>query len=174
MESESVAILVAALSLVMAALSLGWQIAQYLLSAGRPKATLLHGLSTGGEAYSGPVGSDQERFNLGGLRKQGMTGIEVVGVQVTNHGRAPVIVESVSLRPRGGSMSFMPIGERIGPELPHKLDPGANASWFLDHAHAVRLAEASRSAAGEKVSGVYMAAQLGTGKTIKTKRTLHA
>lgn len=103
-----------------------------------------------------------------------MTGVEVVGVQVTNHGRAPVIVESVSLRPRGGSMSFVPIGERIGPELPHKLEPGANASWFLDHAHAVRLTEASRSAAGEKVSGVYMAAQLGTGKTIKTKRTLRA
>lgn len=174
MESESVAILVAALSLVMAALSLGWQIAQYLLSAGRPKATLLHGLANGGEAYSGPVGADRTGFDLDRLRKQGMTGTEVVGVQVTNHGRAPVIVESVSLRPRGGSMSFVPIGERIGPELPHKLEPGANASWFLDHAHAVRLADVSRSTAREKVSGVYMTAQLGVGKTIKTKRTLRA
>lgn len=173
MESESVALLIAALSLVMAALSLGWQVAQYLLSAGRPKATLLHGLATGSDAYSGPVGSDGKGFDLDQLREQGLIGSEVVGIQVTNHGRASVVVESVKLWPRGGSMAFVPIGERIGPDLPHKLEPGTNASWFLDHAHAVRLAAASRQAAGENVSGVFMAAELGTGKAVKTKRTLH-
>lgn len=172
METESVALLVSALSLILAALALGWQIAQYLLSAGRPKATLLHGLVSSSEAYSGPVRADGRGFDLDGLRRQGMSGFEAVGIQVTNHGRAPVIIESVKLLPRGGAMSLTPIGERVGPDLPHKLEPGANASWFLDLGHAVRLAAASREVLKERVTGVYMTAQLGTGKTVRTPQTL--
>lgn len=172
METESVALLVSALSLVLAALALGWQIAQYLLSAGRPKATLLHGLVSASEAYSGPVRADGKGFDLDGLRRQGMGGFEAVGIQVTNHGRAPVIIESVKLLPRGGAMSLIPIGERVGPDLPHKLEPGANTSWFLDLDHAVPLTAASREVLKERISGVYMTAQLGTGKTVTTRQTL--
>lgn len=172
METESVALLISALSLVLAALALGWQIAQYLLSAGRPKATLIHGLVSASEAYSGPVRADGKGFDLDGLRRQGMGGFEAVGIQVTNHGRAPVIIESVKLLPRGGVMSLTPVGERVGPDLPHKLEPGANASWFLDLDHAGTLAAASREVLKERISGVYMTAQLGTGKTIRTRQTL--
>lgn len=172
METESVALLVSALSLVLAALALGWQIAQYLLSAGRPKATLLHGLVSHSEAYSGPVSVDGKGFDLDGLRSQGMSGFEAVGIQVTNHGRAAVIIESVKLLPRGGTMSLIPVRERVGPDLPHKLEPGANASWFLDLGHAERLAAASREVIKERVSGVYMTAQLGNGKTVRTRQTL--
>lgn len=172
METGSVALPISALSILLAALSIGWQIAQYLLSAGRPKATLLHGLVSPSEAHSGPVPADGKGLNLDGLREQGVSGFEAVGIQVTNHGRAPVVIESVKLLPRGGAMMLIPIGERVGPELPYKLEPGANASWFLDHGHAVRLARASRQVLEENVSGVYMSAQLGTGKSIKTRRTL--
>ncbi|MFC0674569.1 phosphoribosylamine--glycine ligase [Brachybacterium hainanense] len=172
METESVALLVSALSLVLAALALGWQIAQYLLSAGRPKATLLHGLVSPSGVYSGTVRADGNGFDLGGLRGQGTSGFDAVGIQVTNHGRAPVIIESVKLLPRGGAMSLVPVGERVGPDLPHKLEPGANASWFLDLDHAARLAAASREVLKERVSGVYMTAQLGTGRTVRTRQTL--
>jgi len=172
METESVALLVSALSLVLAALALGWQIAQYLLSAGRPKATLLHGLVSSSGAYSGPVRADGRGFDLDGLRRQGTSGFEVVGIQVTNHGRAPVIIESVKLLPRGGALSLTPVGERVGPDLPHKLEPGANASWFVDLGHAGRLAAAAREVLNKQVAGVYMTAHLGTGKTVRTSRTL--
>lgn len=172
METESVALLVSALSLVLAALALGWQIAQYLLSAGRPKAKLLHGLVSSTEAYSGPVRADGRGLDLDGLRRQNMSGFEAVGIQVTNHGRAPVIVENVKLLPRVGAMSFIPIGERVGPDLPYKLEPGANASWFLGLHHATKLAATSREILNERVSGVYMTAQLGTGKTVRTRQTL--
>ncbi|GAA1718157.1 phosphoribosylamine--glycine ligase [Dietzia cercidiphylli] len=174
METESVALLISALSILLAALSIGWQIAQYLLSAGRPKATLLHGLVSHSEALSGPVTANGKGLDVRRLREQALGGFEAVGIQVTNHGRAPVIIESVKLRPRGGVMTLIPISERIGPDLPHKLEPGANASWFLGYDHAVRLAEASREVLKENVSGVYMTAQLGTGNTIKTRRTLRA
>lgn len=174
MKTESVALIISALSLVLAALSIGWQIAQYLLSAGRPKATLLHGLVSESEAYSGPVRPDGRGFDIDGLRSQGLTGFEAVGIQVTNHGRAPVIIESVKLHPRGGAMSLIPVRERVGPDLPYKLEAGANASWFLDYDHAARLAHSSREVLKERVSGVYMSAELGTGKSVKTRRTLRA
>lgn len=174
MQTESVALLISALSILLAALSIGWQIAQYLLSAGRPKAALLYGVGSRSEVVSVPVPANGKRLDLSGLREQGLGGFEAVGIQVTNHGRAPVIIESVKLLPRGGAMTFLPISERVGPDLPHKLEPGANASWFLSYDHAVRLAEASRQVLREDVNGVYMTAQLGTGKTIKTRRTLRA
>lgn len=172
MDAESVALLIAALSLVLASLSLGWQIAQWLLSGGRPRATLMHGVWQGPGAYVGPVGKDGAGFDLTPLRRQGIEGPPVLGIQVTNHGRAPVVVESVQLRPRGGVMRFVPVGERLGPDLPYTLEPGSNASWYLTADHATTLAESSRDVLGEKVTGVYMSAQLGTGKTVTTGQTL--
>ncbi|MHC6176198.1 phosphoribosylamine--glycine ligase [Glutamicibacter endophyticus] len=174
MNTESIALIISLLSLVIAALSIGWQIAQYLLSAGRPKATLLHGLVSSAAAYTGPVGSDEKKRSLDGLLQQGISGVEAIGIQITNHGRAPVIIEKITLFPRGGTMSLVPLGELIGPDLPYKLEPGANSSWYVDYLHATRLIASSREVLREKVSGVYMSAQLGTGKSIKTRRTLRA
>ncbi|OZF42110.1 phosphoribosylamine--glycine ligase [Rhodococcus sp. 14-2470-1a] len=172
MDAAGVALLISALSLVLAGLSLGWQIAQWLLSAGRPKASLMHGLSDGAQAWVGPVRKDGTGFDMSRLRQQGVTGSPVVGVQVTNHGRAPVVVETVAMLPRGGSARLVPIGERIGPDLPLTLQPGANASWYLSAEHAERLVRSSREVLHERVSGVYMTAQLATGKTVETPRTL--
>jgi len=173
-DPAAIALLISALSLVLAGLSLGWQVAQWLLSAGRPKATLMHGLADGGQAFVGPVRKDGTGVNIADMHRQGITGSAVVGIQVTNHGRAPVVVETVKLLPRGGVMHFMPIGERIGPDLPYKLEAGANASWYMTANHAATLAETSREVLKEKVTGVYMTAQLATGKTIKTRETLRA
>lgn len=170
----AIALLISALSLVLAGLSLGWQVAQWLLSAGRPKATLVHGLADAGQAFVGPVRRDGTGFDIADLQRQGITGSAVVGIQITNHGRAPVVVESVKLLPRGGVMQFMPIGERIGPDLPYKLEAGANATWYMTANHAATLVETSRDVLREKVTGVYMTAQLATGKTIRTRRTLRA
>lgn len=171
MESSGVAILISALSLVLACLSLGWQVSQWLLSAGRPKATLVHGLVSNLGAYFGPVGPDGAGYDLGILRQQGIDGFETVGIVITNHGRSPVVIDSVKLTPRGGVMQFVPNAERIGPELPYTLGPGSNSTWFIDAKYARALASTSREALKESVVGVYMTAQLGTGKTIKTRRT---
>lgn len=71
-------------------------------------------------------------------------------------------------------MQFVPIGNVLGPDLPYRLEPGTNASWYVTEDNAARLAHSSREALGELVTGVYMTAQLGTGKTVKTPRTLRA
>lgn len=174
MHTESIALVISLLSLVIAALSIGWQIAQYLLSAGRPKATLLHGLVSTSTAFTGPVGTDEKKRSIEGLLNQGISGVEAVGIQITNHGRAPVIIEKITLFPRGGTMSLVPLRELLGPDLPYKLEPGANSSWYVDYSHAIRLIASSREVLEENVSGVYMSAQLGTGKSIKTRQTLRA
>lgn len=174
MEPESLALLLSAVSLLVAGLSLGWQVAQWLLSAGRPRAVLFHGVWQGQSAIVGPVPKKGRPLNLDRLRSQGYDGPAVVGVEVTNHGRAPVTVEKVVLHTRGGKMSLVPIAERLGPDLPYRLEPGTNASWYVDADHAVRLAESSREVLKESVTGVYMVAQLATGKSVKTRRTLRA
>lgn len=172
MNAEVAALLISALSLVLAGLSLGWQIAQWLLSAGRPKAKLVHGILNSSEVYSGPVTKKGRPFDLEKFRNQGIDGIAVVGIQITNHGRAPVIIETVTLLPRGGVMRWISVGNLVGPELPHRLKPGTNESWFVPMETAVRLVHSSREALNEEVSGVYMAVQLGTGKAINTSETL--
>ncbi len=172
MGSEAIALVIASISLLVAGLSLGWQPAQWLLSAGRPKAKLLHGVQGRGGLVTGPVEKSGAARNVGSLRGQGFDGPEVIGVQVTNHGRAPVTVDSITLCPRGGTMRFMPQGELIGPQMPHRLEAGTNESWYVDADLANRLVAASRNALDEHISGVYMTVALGTGKSITTPTTL--
>ncbi|NNM46968.1 phosphoribosylamine--glycine ligase [Knoellia koreensis] len=172
MTTEAAALLISAVSLLLAGLSLGWQIAQWLLSAGRPKAVLMHGVWQGAGAYVGPVTADRSPLDLNTLRRQGIDGLEVVGIRVTNHGRAPVSVEWVAVHCRGGTMVFVPEADRLGPGLPYRLEAGTNTSWYVDVDRATRLASSSREVLREPVTGVYMTAQLGTGKTIETSGTL--
>lgn len=172
MESDVIALLISAISLVLAGVSLGWQIAQWLLSAGRPKASLMHGVSKGSGAIVGPVTEAEPGLRTSRLREQGMNGEEIIGIQITNHGRSPVSVERVALCPRGGHTRFIPADQLMGPELPYRLEAGTNASWYLAFDHAHTLVRASRDALGEPVRGVYMRATLGTGKEIQTPETL--
>lgn len=174
MDATAAALLISAVSLLLAGLSLGWQIAQWLLSAGRAKATLMHGLVQREDPYVGPVAKNGSPFDLAKLRRQGIDGPSVVGIQVVNRGRAPLSVERVSLCTRGGTLQFVPIGDVRGPALPYRLAPGTNASWYVSEDNALRLVNSSREALGEPVIGVYMSAQLGTGKTVKTPQTLRA
>ncbi|MCL2468572.1 MAG: phosphoribosylamine--glycine ligase [Micrococcales bacterium] len=172
METEAVALLVAAVSLLVAGLSLGWQMAEWLLSAGRPRATLLLGVAQGAGVYCGPVPKSGRLLDLDQFLRQGIDGPEVLGIQVTNHGRAPVTVDRVAVLTQGGTVSYVPGDDLVGPGLPCTVEPGRNNSWYVPLDKALALASASREAAGEPVTGVYMTALLGTGKAVRTRRTL--
>lgn len=167
-----VSLVIASISLLVAVLSLGWQIGQWLLSGGRPKATLLHGVQGRGGVFTGPVEKAGRSRNVEDLRKQGFYGPEIVGVQVTNHGRASVAVESVALCSRGGGISYVPNGDLIGPQLPYRLDAGTNETWFVDAELGRSLVAVSRNSLQKPTQGVYMTVTLGTGKTIETPTTL--
>lgn len=171
MSTTSTALLISALSLALAGMSLGWQIMQWLLSAGRAKATLLHGLLHGTASYSGPV-KDGEWHDLSSLRSQGFGGQEVVGIRVVNHGRAPVTIGRIVVHAQGGSVTLNPVGNLVGAPLPHVLQPGTNENWYVAAADAIRLATSSREILNDSVSGIYMTAELGTGKVVRTRELL--
>jgi hypothetical protein len=172
MDSSTSALIVSAVSLLVAGLSLGWQVAQWLLSAARAKAVLLHGVLGPGGAYVGPVLREGRAHDVQSLRTQGATGPEVVGVKVTNHGRAPLVVEGVAVKMHGSGMSLVPIADRIGPELPCRIEPGANATWYTPMDGAKALVSSTREVLHHSITGVYMTAELGTGKTVKTRNAL--
>ena len=174
MTTSTAALIVSAVSLLIAGLSLGWQVAQWLLSAARARATLLYGAIGSGGVYVEQVGRKGQRYDLPALRSQGASGPEVLGVKVTNHGRASLVVENVSVKAKGGGMSLTPIGDRIGPELPHRIEPGANATWYTPMDGARALVSSSREVLHHSITGVYMTAELGTGKTVKTHNALRA
>lgn len=174
MELDLVAVLMSAAALFIAGLSLGWQIVVWLLSGGRPESTLVHGVLTDSGSYVGPVRKNGRGYDIRALGDQGIVGVEVVGIQVTNHGRIPINVERVSVLTRGGGMTLTPIGERIGVDMPAKIEPGTNESWYIERVRGDQLVAASREALQEQVSGIYMSAQLGSGKITKTRHTLLA
>lgn len=134
----------------------------------------MQGVLGGGGAYVMPVPKSGGGFDMASLRSQGGVGSEVVGVQVTNHGRLPVTVEAISLEPRGGKLSYMPVADRIGPDLPHAVAPGTNASWYMPREHATNLVASSREVLGEQVTSVYGRAKLATGRSVDTKNDLRA
>jgi hypothetical protein len=134
----------------------------------------MQGVLGGGGAYVMPVPDDGGGFDVASPRRQGIDGGEVIGVQVTNHGRMPVTIEAISLEPRGGKLSYMPVADRIGPDTPHTVAPGTNASWYMPREHAVTLAESSREMLHEQVTSVYGRAKLATGEFVDTKNELRA
>lgn len=89
---STAALLVSCISLVVSGLALGWQIAMWLLNGGRIRTRLMHGVVGRGGVAVGPVKRDSRRLNLGSLRSQGWNGPEVLGIEVTNVGRARVQV----------------------------------------------------------------------------------
>src|SRR5690554_5403039 len=105
---------VACVSLLLSAGSIGWQAASWKLDGGRVRVRLVHGTLGSGGVASGPVGRDGSRRDLRLSRSSGFNGPEVVGIAVTNVGRASVRVDryAVELGRREGG--FTPLADAIG------------------------------------------------------------
>jgi len=171
MDSGTSALIVSAVSLLVAGLSLGWQVAQWLLSAARAKATLMYGVMGADGGFVGQVARDGQPSDLQEIRQQGIDHPEVLGVRVSNHGRASLLIDGVVARTRGGTVTLTPIDGLVGPSLPYRIEPGANADRYVPIDEARTILAGSR-ALDEKPTGVFMAARLGTGRVIKTSQTL--
>ncbi|MFB9749216.1 phosphoribosylamine--glycine ligase [Leifsonia shinshuensis] len=167
---SEIALLVSVFSLCVAALSLGWQIALWLLGGRRVSIQLRHGVLGDGGIAAGPVGNGKAN-DISSMRHQVFVGPEVVGVDVINVGRLPLTVSEYSLRVKGGQFSFVPHGEVIGRPLPFRLEPGESETWYVDAADARALARVHRDM-GKRVAEVFMAVKLGTREEKRTKQTL--
>lgn len=170
---DVVTLIIAILGFVIALVSCVWQIATWFWSTARPRATMMHGIlveSGTGMAMTRPVGKNGEPYPVEQMRRQGYNGPEIIGIQVVNHGRAPMSVTKFELKHESGT-SFVPIGEAIGPGFPHRIEPGASQSWF---APMEMIREASSVASDVWKTGrmVSIEATLATGKTIKSRRSM--
>jgi len=167
-----VSLLIACLSLLIGALALGWQVAAWALDGRRVRVVLLHGASGMAGAAVGKVGRNGRPVDLSQVRAEGFTGEEVIGISVTNIGRSPVRVDRYSVELTRGGMSFSPIGDAVGPELPFRLPPGESETWYARHSDALRLLHSMRSIGRAPSRTVRMSVQLGTGDIRRTRRVL--
>ena len=167
------ALFVACLSLVISGLALGWQIAMWLLNGGRAKAQLMHGVFGRGGVASGPVQMLGRRLRLSGLREQGWAGPEVLGVRVTNTGRARLQVTAFGIRQgRKGMAANYPSGNEYSPDLPAWIEPGSSETWYADLQDGAALIHATKQSGMRGSNELRMTITLGTGKMIITRRRL--
>jgi hypothetical protein len=166
------ALIIAIVSLVIAGASASWQVAEYLLTGGRPRATLQHGTMDRGGAYLGEVKRDGRKLDISTVHAQGLGGKEVLAVEVVNHGRSQVTVAKYALCTEGGSLSYRPVGDTVGPELPFRLQAGESATWYVDMDDVDALAGSEVEVLKNRPRAAYIEVTLGTGKTVRTKRSL--
>lgn len=167
------ALLVACLSLVLSGLALGWQVALFLLNGGRVRTQLKHGVFGQGRVAAGPVKMDGQRLQLSSLRAQGWTGPEVLGVEVTNTGRARVQITAFGIRQgRKGIAAYYPSGNSYSPTLPAWIEPGSSSTWYAELQDGAALIHATGRVGRRGVNELRMTITLGTGKAIVTRRRL--
>lgn len=168
------ALLVASVSLVVSGLALGWQVAMWVLNGARVRVRLMHGVLGRGGVAVGPVQRGGHPRDMSAMRSQGWSGPEVLGIEVTNTGRARVQVTGFGIRQGRNGMSVnYPAGTSISPELPTWIEPGSSATWYGDLDDGVALVHATaRTLATRGPRELRMTVSLGTGKSVVTRRSI--
>lgn len=168
---STAAFVVAIVGLLVAALSLGWQVASWALSGRRVKVVLLHGVQGRGGFATGPVGRNSAPRRIDSMRSQGWDGPEVLAIEVINVGRVTVTIRSYSVIAIGSGMSYTPIGNAIGKALPFRLEPGESETWYSDVQDAHALVRSVREI-GKSATHVNMSVGLGTKEDRKTRHSI--
>lgn len=168
------ALLVACVSLVVSGLALGWQVAMWLLNGGRIRTQLVHGLVGRGSIAQRAVKRGGNRRSLDSLHAQGWEGPEVLGIQVTNTGRARVQVTAFGIRQgRKGMVINYPSGNQMSPELPTWIEAGSSATWYAELADGTALVHAANQSRMAGPRQLRMTITLGTGKSVITRQYVH-
>ncbi len=144
--------ILAALGVVLALVSLGWQAVSFWLSGSRVRVEIRAGATDGVRvaSVSGSPTQDQQAL----LQRQGLTQL-ILGVKVKNLGRAPTSVTSVDLHySNGAGLSGAYL--RGSPELPCRMEGETEQTWYFDADLAARFArvfeEAKKTGKPQSVS----------------------
>lgn len=169
---DSTTLAIATFGALIAMLSLGWQIAAWMLEGRRVRVALRYGLLTQGASATGLVGRDHQPRDLRALRAQGMDGPEVVGITVTNLGRSTVTISQYSVLLVKGGVSLNLFNGGVSSPLPFRLPAGESETRYapMDDVHA--LLAAQNTISGHYIRRICMAVELGTGNVKKTRRSL--
>ena len=165
---EVSALAVAIVSLVLSAVAIGWQVANYLLTGVRVKVETRYGaLAAGGLVSWDRPPAEWELQQLG---EYGPVQPLTV-VRVRNVGRATTSVESVGVDVGGGTV-FQQLSGLPNPELPHRLEGQSAQSFMLDaqEVAAGRRAAQSSGIGGKGDGRLRGVATLGSGREVKDRR----
>jgi hypothetical protein len=168
---------IAILSLVVAAAALGWQIAAWLLEAGRARVQLrvgglardhpgliTQGVKKGVDAAAAVEQAVREGYD-----------VPVLAVRVTSTGRAPVTVQQWTVKAKASELGATPLADSIGPSLPKRLEPGETETWCLALESVHRLVAASQVIKDTgNVDEIYVEVELGSGKIVRTPTSVVA
>jgi hypothetical protein len=89
-----------------------------------------------------------------------------VDVTATNKGRAPITVKSWGLELPGGQHMAMLEYSRMSASLPHRLEPGADASWYVE----TKTVTEKCASEGVRYQDLTAYVTLGDGRTVKARR----
>ena len=104
--------------------SLCWQVAQHRLSGPRVQAELLWGGVAHDRAVTGPIRGTMEAFRHTGVDTA------VFAIKGRNQGRLPIDITGFKVEMRGGYGYSLP-GWHPNPTLPHRLESGSEATFFV-------------------------------------------
>lgn len=169
---STAALLIAIVSLLVAAMSLGWQIASLALRGRRAKVLLIQGVEGRGGVMTAPVNRNGAPSRVDTMRSQGWDGPEILAIEVVNIGRAKLTVTGYSIRAVGTGMSFSLVGDGVkGRVLPFRLEPGEAQTWYAEM-QDVRALVRSAAAIGKSATRVNMSVRLGTGQERVTSHSM--
>jgi hypothetical protein len=156
---DVIALVIGGIGLVLAVVSLTWNLVEYRLSGPRVKVNLLVGAgNAGGIVSTRDTSTDRSVFV-----SQGFTN-PLVGVEVANVGRAATDVQSFTPKLSNGFGYYEP--EFPGnPPLPHRLEAHATQTRWVP-LHGVR---AAAFASGDERASVYMEVQITGPRTLRTR-----
>ncbi|HZT07743.1 MAG TPA: hypothetical protein VFC51_11980 [Chloroflexota bacterium] len=169
-QAETATLAIAVLSLMLAGLSLGWQAATFFLEGGRVKATFKPGLVGNGMVIT----LEAEKFSDDNMRavmgRQGY-GRPVAAIDVRSVGRLPVTIASWKIVTNPGGTALQPVGELIGPALPHRLEAGESQIWAVDYKAVQALVAATSSVVKLDTTTVRVSSTvgLGDGRTVRAR-----
>lgn len=164
------AIFIASLSLIVSGLSLGWQIAIWLMNGARVRVTLKSGVFGRGGVVLADVGRDGRLRDMGSMRDQGWAGPDVLAIEVTNVGRQRAKIIRFGLR-QGKKQAGIVYNDpgALNPPLSEWIEPGESATWYADLQDAVALVRATAATSRRASGRMRMYVELGTGKTLVTR-----
>lgn len=130
-----VTLVIAVLGLVLALASLGWQVAQHVLSGPRVSVELLWGGMGADRVVAGPVQGNLDSFRYAGVTQP------IFSVKGRNRGRLPVDVTGYTVEMEGAG-GYGLAGWAPNPSLPHRLDSGSEVAFYVPLEDIQRAVEA--------------------------------
>ncbi len=157
------ALVLSILGIVLATASLIWNYVQFRLSGPRVRVRILRGAKSTTAVASAAGSASEANFEM--LRDQGFTE-HLVGVEVSNVGRAPTEVQKCSAE--FGGFGFTVMQDPSNPALPHRLEAHSSATWWVPLDPIRQIAAVGRQVNGREIRAVRMEVVITGPETLTT------